>query len=110
MIGYDALKKMDYIESLSIWNGNIDDSKFENLIESIEDLPNLETLSLPNNQISDISPLIVMRYLKNLNLENNQVEDVSPLLLLNLSSLNLSDNPLENPEIINHAEIDDLTI
>ena len=107
---FSPLRSMKYIKALSVWDANIDDYTFENLVESIEDLPNLESLSLPNNQISDLSPLMVMRNLKNLNMKNNNIEDVSPLLHMNLSSIDLSDNPLENPEMLNRLDLDDLVL
>lgn len=48
-------------------------------VEFVKFLPNLETLELDFNQISDLSPLIDVPNLYSLNIARNLVEDVTPL-------------------------------
>jgi hypothetical protein len=64
-------------------------------IEPLRFMPNLETLYLHNNLITDIAPLSGLTYLKQLSLNENQISDISPLAdLTNLMELNLSDNQI----------------
>ena len=56
---------------------------------------NLESLTLDNNEISDIYPLKDLYQLKNLSLTGNRIDDLLPLYnLSNLIELSLSDNDI----------------
>ena len=60
-------------------------------------LPNLESLTLTNCSLSNISGLSNATRLINLDLSNNAIRDLSPLALLtNLTNVNLSGNALTN--------------
>ena len=60
-------------------------------------LSTLSTLSLENNQISDIQPLSNLTNLTSLNLYNNQISDIKPLSnLTKLTDLYLPRNPIPN--------------
>lgn len=66
-------------------------------LAGIEGFFNLELLSLPFNQISDISPLAGLSKLYELNLSQNNISDLTPLSnLTSLSWLTLDDNPIED--------------
>jgi Leucine-rich repeat (LRR) protein len=65
--------------------------------KSAEELKNLTTLALDNNEISDVSPLKGLENLTHLNLMNNKISDVSPLKeLANLTHLNLMNNKISD--------------
>lgn len=66
-------------------------------LEGMELLPNLETLSLFENEIEDISPLAALSDLEELQLGANRIGDVSPLAeLAELSRLGLGSNRVED--------------
>ena len=93
-------------------------------------LINLEMLSLDGNWISDIRPLMGLKKLRRLHLSNNQIEDVSPLAGLtelwqlwlernpirdltplsglNLTDLNISNNPIKGSDISPLAALKEL--
>ncbi|EAG4503484.1 LPXTG cell wall anchor domain-containing protein [Listeria monocytogenes] len=56
-------------------------------LNGLENLPNLRTLDLYLNQISDVSPLGTLSNLSTLNLTSNRITDISPLG--NLTSLKI---------------------
>ncbi|EAE7960959.1 hypothetical protein BKQ25_15310, partial [Listeria monocytogenes] len=56
-------------------------------LNGLENLPNLSTLDLYLNQISDVSPLGTLSNLSTLNLTSNRITDISPLG--NLTSLKI---------------------
>ena len=66
-------------------------------LEGIQYASNLEHLDLPNNEISDVTPLKDLSKLSILYLNSNQISDVTPLQQLsNLSWLHLSDNQISD--------------
>ncbi|MBT4502847.1 MAG: hypothetical protein HOC74_34255 [Gemmatimonadetes bacterium] len=75
-------------------------------LTSLAELTRLQFLNLAGNQVEDISLLANLTQLKYLILENNQVEDISPLLgLEQLESVELSGNSLDQKS---SAHIEDL--
>ncbi|HCX64545.1 MAG TPA: hypothetical protein DHN33_04980 [Eubacteriaceae bacterium] len=80
-------------------------NKVENL-EPFVKLTNLEQLWLYDNNITDISPLEGLSgSLKDLVLSHNAIKDVSPLKeYTEMERLDLSGNPVENREDIEHIE------
>ena len=74
-------------------------------------LINLEMLSLEGNWISDIRPLAGLKRLRRLHLSNNQIEDVSPLAgLTGLWELFLERNPIRDLTPLSGLNLTDLNI
>lgn len=85
-----TISKLTKIDSLAA-----SDNKISN-IEALSGL-NLVSISMSNNQISDISPLKDQTNLGALNLNNNQVEDISSLSkLTNIYELFFSNNQISD--------------
>lgn len=91
----DILKDdVDNITSLQ----NTQDKHITNL-SGIENLTNLASLNLDNNQISNIKPLEGLTSLTSLNLDNNKISNIEPLKgLTKLTSLNLDTNLISDIE------------
>lgn len=95
-----ALLKVSDCEKLSeglaqIQSLSIDDKNFQSL-DLLRISKNLRTLSLRNNQITNIFPLSSLTSLKELNLENNKIKDLSGLSqLTHLEQLYLGHNRIE---------------
>jgi len=68
-------------------------------LSGIENLANLTSLNLSNNQIRNIKPLEGLTNLTDLNLSTNQMTNIEPLKdLTNLTNLNLATNQISNIE------------
>jgi internalin A len=68
-------------------------------LSGIENLANLTSLNLSNNQISNIESLKGLTNLIDLNLSTNQMNNIEPLKsLINLTDLNLATNQMTNIE------------
>ena len=66
-------------------------------LTGLEHCKRLMLLELPNNEVSDISPLSGLDLLQSLTLTNNQVEDISPLSgLSRLQYIELSNNKVQD--------------
>ena len=63
-------------------------------LAGIEQLPSLNELDAPRNEISDLAPLAALPRLGTLTLTANLVRDLSPLAGLQLFDLGLSQNPV----------------
>jgi len=75
-----------------------------NLISNISVFaqPNfIEQLIISNNSIQDASFISTMEFLSILNVSHNNISDFSFLESLNLESLNMSNNPVSEDELIN---------
>jgi internalin A len=84
-----------HITGLILYECEIKD--INRIISFLENLNNLNRLSLHGNQISDISPLQNLRSLSELELSMNQIIDISPLKNLNnLSKLALRHNQISD--------------
>ena len=80
----DEVLQLYAIDSLSLANNNLRD------ITKLSALGGLVTLNLSGNQISDISPLTSLTGLRTLYLDNNPVADLTPLYAMtNLASLSI---------------------
>ena len=121
------LKNKYSLHELYIANNNISD------LTPLKDFKNISYLDARENNISDLTPLMGMKKLNSINISNNQVSDLTPLknaekLLyiaatnneinsidsfgdLNVSSLDISDNPVNWEEgTLNNSSISFLLI
>ena len=63
----------------------------------LQELPNLQTLGLSNNKISNIYFLEKLNKLQFLDISNNKIQNIYPLqTLIKLCSLNISNNQIQN--------------
>ena len=86
-----ADQKLSTLTTLSLTDNQISD------IKPLESLTNLASLSLDNNQISDIKPLESLTNLTWLVLDNNQIRDIKPLQsLTNLTLISLKNNQISD--------------
>lgn len=70
-------------------------------LEGVACLSGLETLFVPGNQITDLTPVRSMTQLIELNVQFNQIRQVSPLAnLLALERLFITDNPLSDANVL----------
>lgn len=73
-------------------------------IRGLESLPNLASLDLPNNGITDLTPLADLQKLASIKLTNNQVTDLTPLAGLPvLNDLGLSGNTITDLKPLAHV-------
>jgi len=91
-----TLKRKEELKVINIWGNELED------ISVISKFPNLVTLSLSCNYISDISPIKNCLFLKELYLRNNKIDDLNQLLFLKdlnkLTILWLNNNPVTKIE------------
>ena len=86
-----GLEELTQLETLSLQHNSISD------LSPLTTLKNLTHLHLNSNVISDISHLIGLTRLEELRLDNNLISDVSPLAgLTNLKRLNLRNNAISD--------------
>ena len=62
-----------------MWDSGLDDNKLQLLVDAISGIPKLKTLSVSNNNITDVSCLTALKKLKKLIINNNPVYDFSSL-------------------------------
>lgn len=66
-------------------------------IQGIEKMPNMDDLSIVDNQVESLEPLRTLTKITFLKLDNNKIQDLTPLSeLANLSSLSLSKNYIKD--------------
>ena len=83
-----GLENLNQLTSLHLWNNQLTD------VKGLEKLTQLETLNLQDNKLTDIKGLEKLTQLKSLRLEDNQLTDVKGLEKLDqLTELYLMDNP-----------------
>lgn len=81
---FTEISQLYALESLSLADNSISN------ITALSNLGGLVTLNLSNNQISDVMPLASLVGLRTLYLDNNPITDLSPLCVLpNLTSLSI---------------------
>jgi Leucine-rich repeat (LRR) protein len=98
-----AVNRIVNIEGKSIDEITNLDASFATIesLVGIERLENLEVLTVTNNMISDLSPLVSLEHLRLLDIQNNRVKDLSPLMSLsNLEILFIRNNPVDSIETI----------
>ena len=88
------------IKNLNLWGSNIDD------VSILQELPNLEIVSLSVNHIRSLKPFSNLSNLRELYLRKNLISDLNEIKYLanceNLRTLWLSENPIcENPNYRN---------
>ena len=88
------------IKNLNLWGSNIDD------VSILQELPNLEIVSLSVNHIRSLKPFSSLANLRELYLRKNLISDLNEIKYLanceNLRTLWLSENPIcENPNYRN---------
>ncbi|MEN9609456.1 MAG: hypothetical protein RLZZ628_270, partial [Bacteroidota bacterium] len=87
----DILSRLPNLQTLSLYGNAITD------LSALADLAALEHLSLQHNQITAIEPLKDLNNLVDLNLSYNQISDITPLMnLSNLKELYLNDNQIQD--------------
>ena len=96
------LAKLINLEMLSLEGNWISD------IRPLAGLKRLRRLHLSNNQIEDVSPLVGLTELWELFLERNPITDLTPLSGLNLTDLNISNNPIKVSDISPLAALKEL--
>ncbi len=63
----------------------------------IESFPNISSLDISNNHISDLSPITKLKNLQFISVSNNYIEDITPLCTLEkLSSIQLDHNRIKD--------------
>ena len=93
-----GLENLNQLTSLHLWNNQLTD------VKGLEKLTQLETLNLQDNKLTDIKGLEKLTQLKSLRLEDNQLTDVKGLeKLTKLEELYLGGNP-----DLTKAQIDEL--
>ncbi|MGM0876412.1 MAG: fibronectin type III domain-containing protein [Bacillota bacterium] len=97
---YSILKEFKNVNSLTIVNNNLSDISFLSGMKKVQDI------TLNNNSIQDISALSSLTKLNFINLANNSIEDLTPLSTLNenLFYLDVSGNPIKDISGIAHFE------
>lgn len=84
-----------------------DDLVLQDQIDKIAGCKNLETLSLANNELTDISPLGQLAQLSDLDISHNYIEDITSLKdCKQLTHLSAKDNLIEDWEPVAQVEID----
>ena len=90
----EELQQLYALNSLSLANNGIED------ISALSALGGLSTLDLSGNKVSDLSPLSSLSGLRVLNLDGNPIEDLKPLYSLsNLSSLSIKGISLDQQQL-----------
>ena len=100
--------RIDYAISIGLWQKDDPDiyNKVEMLecygggvksLKGIENMPNMDDLSIVDNEIESLEPLRTLTKLEFLKLDNNKIKDLEPLSgLTELSTLLLSNNFIED--------------
>ena len=84
---------------LSLERNNITDEV--ELVSALSGLPNLKSLLLGNNSISDISLMASLTNLRELYLNSNNISDISAIAsLMNLTKLHLSSNDISDISVL----------
>ncbi len=92
---YDRLAELPNLTTLYLWANNISD------LSVLPLLPKLELLDLNWNHIRDVSRLAGFTNLTTLMLTGNKISDVSPLTgLANLEVLHLEGNPIQDTSVL----------
>ncbi len=87
---------MTHGETITIGSDTIEENGTVDTLEDIAFMPNLKTLAVCDQQISDLSPLCGSR-LERLALHGNNISDISPLAgMESLFNLVISDNPVSD--------------
>ena len=90
----EPLKNMHSLEMLVADNNYISD------LSPLSELASLTNLKVSDNNISDLTPVAKIEQLGLLWVGNNNIKDISCLKDLQIGSLHLSGNPIENFDII----------
>ena len=103
------LSNLTQLVGLHLWHVPVHPTDLD--LRPLVNLINLEMLSLEGNWISDIRPLMGLKKLRRLHLSNNQIEDVSPLAgLTELWQLWLERNPIRDLTPLSGLNLTDLNI
>ena len=103
------LSNLTQLVGLHLWHVPVRPTDLD--LRPLANLINLEMLSLEGNYISDIRPLMGLKKLRRLHLSNNQIEDVSPLVgLTELWQLWLERNPIRDLTPLSGLNLTDLNI
>ena len=103
------LSNLTQLVALHFWHVPVHPTDLD--LRPLATLINLEMLSLEGNWISDIRPLMGLKKLRRLHLSNNQIEDVRPLAgLTELRQLWLERNPIRDLAPLSGLNLTDLNI
>ena len=103
------LSNLTQLVALHFWHVPVRPTDLD--LRPLANLINLEMLSLEGNGISDIRPLMGLKELRRLHLSNNQIEDMSPLAgLTKLWQLFLEGNPIRDLTPLSGLNLTDLNI
>lgn len=90
-----GIEPMTGLQTLSLWENQVSD------LTPLKGLLELFSLQLGNNAISDLGPLSGLTKLQRLGVQNNMIHELTPLsTLINLQWLNLDDNQIEITEAL----------
>ena len=93
-----GLERFTALETVRLDHNTLSDLYFFKHCASRE---SIRSVSLADNQITDLSPLVNLTALEDLDLSGNQIENLRPLAQLStLQSLNLSGNPVSEEELV----------
>ena len=103
------LSNLTQLVGLHFWHVPVRPTDLD--LRPLANLINLEMLSLEGNWISDVRPLMGLKKLRRLHLSNNQIEDVRPLVgLTELWELFLERNPITDLAPLSGLNLTDLNI
>ncbi len=98
----DGLEHFTGLQSISLWENNISD------ISPLADLTDIEWLELGANEIDDLSPLAELTGLTRLGLSSNEIDNIDDLAQLTaMQWLHLDGNDITNADAL--SEMNDLT-
>lgn len=91
------------LDDISYVNFDNYDLTSEDLNDIVSLFPNLYSLDLPNNKITDISMLKNLKFLYYINLDNNEISDITSLPN-SLSEISLVNNNISDISVLNSFE------
>ncbi len=103
-----TLKDLEGIKEIAIYDTHMTELQADGIISpdgkgnfttlaDLKHMPNIEKINLPNHQISDISALEGLKYLRTVNLSSNNISDIKALSGAQaLTSITMNDNNISD--------------